>query len=298
MFSATFMCGNSAPRWKTMFVGRRWGGHVGDVQAPDADAPAGGSLEAGDDAQQRRLAAAARAQQRDELVLARSRRSMPLQRDRGRRSASRRPTISTAGRRHAVTAPPARARLERTTRTTSETSTIVASALMEGSTPRRMRPQMSDRQRGLVADVEPGDHELVERQGHRQQRRADDRRPDEREGDVPERAQRARRPGRGPPRAPRSRRSRGGRSRSGPRTAAPTRMWPIAALTSPGGCTSAEKRTASAMPMTSAGTVAGSRLAVSSGPRRRRSSRASPKAKGTPRSTDRDERSRPPAGRC
>ena len=46
------------------------------------------------------------------------------------------------------------------------------------------------------------------------------------------------------------------------------------------------KNTASARPRTSAGTAAGTRLAVSSGPRARSFNRAMPNANGSPRPTD------------
>ena len=139
MLSKTFMCGNSAPRWKTMLVGRRCGGQRRDILAADPDVTARGKLEAGNDAKQRRLAAAARAEKRDELALVDREVDLPS-------SATvspkrfRTPTISTAA------AHPPRLRpdrLETITRQTSERSRIEATALIEGSTPRRIRPQTS-----------------------------------------------------------------------------------------------------------------------------------------------------------
>ncbi len=62
-----------------------------------------------------------------------------------------------------------------------------------------------------------------------------------------------------------------------------TRTWPIAALTRPWGEPSERKKTASEIPMTSSGTTAGSRLAVSSPPRAAgRFSFIRPKAKAAP----------------
>ena len=68
MLSATVMFGNSAYDWKTIPTLRRFGGAVGHVRAVDADRAGGRALEAGDHPQRRRLAAARRPEERDELA--------------------------------------------------------------------------------------------------------------------------------------------------------------------------------------------------------------------------------------
>ncbi len=71
-FSKTSRCGKSVARWKTMFTGRRCGGTRVTSRPCRTSRPSVGSDEAGDDAQERRLPAAGRAEQRDELAVARS----------------------------------------------------------------------------------------------------------------------------------------------------------------------------------------------------------------------------------
>ena len=65
-------CGNRAPSWKTIPTRRRSGSSqtpvAGDDAVADPDRARVGHLEPGDDAQQRRLARSARAEQRDELA--------------------------------------------------------------------------------------------------------------------------------------------------------------------------------------------------------------------------------------
>ncbi len=73
MFSATLRCGNRAPSCGIRPTRRRWTGTVRgparDQLAGDAHRPRVGGLEAGQDAQQRRLAAAGRSQHRGDGAL-------------------------------------------------------------------------------------------------------------------------------------------------------------------------------------------------------------------------------------
>ena len=75
MFLRTVMCGQSAYDWKTMPMLRLFGGTLTPRAASkttslaERDPPCVGRLEAGDAAQRRRLAAAARAEQDEELAL-------------------------------------------------------------------------------------------------------------------------------------------------------------------------------------------------------------------------------------
>ena len=68
MFAATVMCGHSAYDWNIIAVLRFSGGSARDVLAVDADRARLGPDEAGDRAQQRRLAAARAAEERDHLA--------------------------------------------------------------------------------------------------------------------------------------------------------------------------------------------------------------------------------------
>ena len=76
----------------------------------------------------------------------------------------------------------------------------VETAFTVGLTPARIWPQMTDRQRVGGADREEGDDELVQRERHDEQRAADHRRADQREGDVAERLERRSPRGWPPPR--------------------------------------------------------------------------------------------------
>ena len=140
MFSATFMCGNSAPRWKTMFVGRRWGGTFvtsvpwirtvprdwvskpamirSSVVLPQPDGPSREMNSRG---------VIVEIDAVEDVVVAEA----LLDADDLHRGSA-----CTA---HARLRP---TRLETTTRTTSVTRVIVASALTDGSMPLRTRPQM------------------------------------------------------------------------------------------------------------------------------------------------------------
>ena len=68
MFSATLRCGNRAYDWNTIEMRRSAGRDAGDVAPVDQDAAFARRVEPGDHAQRRRLAAARRAEQHDELA--------------------------------------------------------------------------------------------------------------------------------------------------------------------------------------------------------------------------------------
>ena len=67
------------------------------------------------------------------------------------------------------------------------TSMTVATALTSGRDPELDLGVDVGRQGRLVADREPGDDELVDREGHADQRTGQDGRRDERQDDVPDR---------------------------------------------------------------------------------------------------------------
>ena len=69
-FCRAVMFGKSEYAWKTMPMSRLFGGDARDVLAVDDDPARVGAVEAGDEPQRRRLAAARRPEQREELALA------------------------------------------------------------------------------------------------------------------------------------------------------------------------------------------------------------------------------------
>ena len=158
------------------------------------DAAGVGELEAGQHAQRGRLAAAARPEQREELALAdlearRRRRDSPSRFNASRVTASTRSRVR-AGLAHpaqlsasSAAPPPGPARWWRP----------AAPSPMAFSAGRARPVQASvdeQRQRLVLACGEEGDHELVDRDGHGEQHRAEHRRQDERQGDGAERAKR------------------------------------------------------------------------------------------------------------
>ena len=165
--------------------------NAGDVPALEDDAPLGRPDEPGEDPQQRRLAAARGAEQRDELTVADLERDVVEGDDLPvpvRDPVDLEPGGAVLPHHASAMSPPrprrrVRAALIAKRNATTQSSSVIAMSrveivLIDGSTVRRRLDQMNMRERRVGPDHEERDDELVEREREGERGRTDEDRPD------------------------------------------------------------------------------------------------------------------------